>query len=82
MDNPNQHDDEGDERLAGDLLVGAEKIKEYLRSIGFPADPYYLKRSNKDWPIGSTGTGGKLVASKRRLRNHVKQIASGSSSAA
>ena len=26
MDNTNQHDD-GDERLAGDLLVGADKIR-------------------------------------------------------
>ena len=27
--NPTQHDD-GDERLAGDLLVGADKIRAYL----------------------------------------------------
>ena len=46
MDNTNQHVD-GDERLAGDLLVGADKIREFLVSLGVPektADPYYLKR--------------------------------------
>jgi hypothetical protein len=42
MDNTNQHVD-GDERLAGDLLVGADKIREFLVSLGVPektADPY------------------------------------------
>ena len=60
MDNTNQHDD-GDERLAGDLLVGADKIREFLVSLGVPektADPYYLKRSGNGWPIGSTAAGG------------------------
>jgi hypothetical protein len=77
MDDTNQHDD-GDERLAGDLLVGADAIRAYLVLLGMPegTDPYYLKRSG--WPIGNTASGGgKLIASKRRLSNHTARIARG-----
>jgi hypothetical protein len=63
-----QHNDDGDERLAGDLLVGADAIRAFLVYLGMPeeTDPYYLKRAGH-WPIGKTaGDGGQLVASKRR----------------
>ena len=80
--NPNQHD-EGDDRLAGDLLVGADAIRAYLVHLGMPkktADPYYLKRSG--WPIGNTANGGgKLIASKRRLSNHTSKISRGPTAA-
>jgi hypothetical protein len=84
MDNsPNQYD-EGDERAAGDLLVGAAAIRAFLVHLGMPegTDPYYLKRTG-DWPIGNTGAGGggKLIASKRRLARHTDKIARGSSAA-
>jgi hypothetical protein len=78
MDTTTQHDD-GDERLAGDLLVGADAIRAYLIFLGLPddtdvADVYYLKRSG--WPIGNTaGDSGKLIASKRRLARHTQKIA-------
>ena len=54
MDDTNQHLDDGDDRLAGDLLVGADAICAYLIFLGMPEegngpDPYYLKRSG--WPI-------------------------------
>ena len=67
MDDTNQHHDDGDDRLAGDLLVGADAICAYLIFLGMPDDTdaddvYYLKRSG--WPIGNTaGVGGKLIAS-------------------
>jgi hypothetical protein len=72
-----QHDD-GDE---GDLLVGAEAIRAYLISLGWPdPDPYYLKRSG--WPIGNTGgDGGKQIASKRRLSNHTSKLTRGPTAA-
>jgi hypothetical protein len=84
MDN-NQHD-EGDERLAGDLLVGAEAILNYLIFLGMPADTdvddvYYLKRTGR-WPIGNTaGDGGKLIASKRRLARHADKVTRGPTAA-
>ena len=73
-----------DERLAGDLLVGADAILNYLISLGIlPADAdvddvYYLKRTGR-WPIGNTAgdDGGKLIALKRRLARHVQKIAAG-----
>jgi hypothetical protein len=70
----NQHDD-GDDRLAGDLLVGAEAIKSYLVYLGMPADidVYYLKRAG--WPIGNTAPDGKIIASKRRLARHTQKLA-------
>jgi hypothetical protein len=76
--NPNQHD-EADDRLAGDLLVGADAICAYLIFLGMPndteaSDIYYLKRAG--WPIGNTaGDSGKLIASKRRLARHTQKIA-------
>ena len=79
--NPQQYD--GDERLAGDLLVGADAIRAFLMHLGMPesTDPYYLKRSGT-WPIGNTaGDGGKLIASKRRLTKHTDKIARGSAAA-
>ena len=75
----NQHEEGGDERLAGDLLVGAEAIRSFLVHLGMPesTDPYYLKRTG-NWPIGNTaGDGGKLIASKRRLARHTDNIARG-----
>jgi hypothetical protein len=59
------------------LLVGRDAIRDFLIHLGMPERtcPYYLKRSG--WPIGGTsgGTGGKLIASKRRLARHVHKIA-------
>jgi hypothetical protein len=82
---PNQHHDDGDEHLAGDVLVGADKIREFLVSLGVPeksADPYYLKRSGNGWPIGSTAAGGgRLIASRRRLSRHLDKIARGDTAA-
>jgi hypothetical protein len=78
--------DDWDERLAGgDLLVGADAIRSFLSYLGMAnADPYYLRRTGR-WPIGNTatgtGTGGKLVASKRRLTQHVGKITRGPSAA-
>ena len=37
MDTNHQHDD-GDERLAGDLLVGADAIRAYLIFLGMPEE--------------------------------------------
>ena len=75
----NHYDDEGEPHLAGDLLVGADKIRAFLVHLGLPEDTdvYYLKRAGR-WPIGKTGgEGGSLVASKRRLINHAKKITRG-----
>jgi hypothetical protein len=76
-DQPQQHDDE-DERLAGAFLVGADEIRGYLVSLGFPKkiDPYYLKKTG--WPIGNTGGngGGSLIATKPRLTRHAEKLAS------
>ena len=74
----NQPDD-GDQRPAGDLLVGANAIKTYLVDLGWPAttDVYYLRRSG--WPIGSTSAdGGKLVATNAKLAAHTRKLASAS----
>jgi hypothetical protein len=71
------------ERLAGDLLVGADAIRAYLVYLGMPegTDPYYLKRAGR-WPIGNTGgEGGKLIASKRRLTRHAEKITRGPTAA-
>jgi hypothetical protein len=77
----NQHQHDEDERLVGgDLLVGADAIRAFLIYLGMPkgTDPYYLKRTGR-WPIGNTGgEGGKLIASKRCLAHHTKEIARGS----
>jgi hypothetical protein len=72
--------DERDQRPADGLLVGAPAIKTYLvDDLGWPpkTDPYYLKR--RGWPIGSTSAdGGKLIATKDRLRRHTQKLASAS----
>jgi hypothetical protein len=64
----------------GDLLVGAEAIRDYLVELGLPAttkagDVYYLKRAQQ-WPIGkvSEGRSAKLIASKRRLMRHAEKL--------
>jgi hypothetical protein len=78
----NQHD-EGGEHPAGDLLVGADAIRDYLIFLGMPADTdiYYLRRAGR-WPIGKTsGDGGSLVASKRRLARHAEKITRGPTAA-
>jgi hypothetical protein len=69
-----QHD-EDDPQVAGDLLVGASAIRDYLVFLGMPddTDVYYLRRTGR-WPIGSDG-GGRLIASKRRLARHTQKIA-------
>jgi len=71
----------------GDLLVGAEAIRDYLVQLGLPdttkaGDIYYLKRAQQ-WPIGKVGEGrsAKLIASKRRLLRHADKISRGSSAA-
>lgn len=60
----------------GDLLIGADAIRAFLRILGMPksTDPYYLKRSG--WPIGNSSPrgGGKLMASKRRLIEHIDKL--------
>jgi hypothetical protein len=69
----NQSD--GDERLAGDLLVGAGSISAHLKHLGVPKpDAYYLRRTGR-WPIGKDGAN--LVASKRRLGRHADKITRG-----
>jgi hypothetical protein len=77
-------DDDGEppiEHLVGDLLVTAGPIEAYLKTRGIPKpNAYYFKRSG--WPIGSTGgTGGKLIASKRRLDHHIDKLTRGSAAA-
>jgi hypothetical protein len=79
--NPQHDDDDGaDTGRVGDLCVGADAIRDYLVLLGMPEDTdvYYLK-STGHWPIGKTaGTGGSLIASKRRLSRHVEKITRGS----
>jgi hypothetical protein len=64
-----------------DLLVGSAAIREFLLELGLRADPYYLRRSKQGWPIGRSvsdrGSGGKLVASRRRLRKYIEEITRG-----
>jgi hypothetical protein len=70
----NQHDEE-DERLAGDLLVGAARIAEHISVlIGEPVDEddvYYFRRAGK-WPIGKYGA--ELIASRKKLNRHAQKI--------
>jgi hypothetical protein len=69
---------EQDEIAGSDILVGARAIRAFLVHLGMPknVDPYYLKRIS--WPIGSTSdSGGKLIASKRRLSRYTQKIAAG-----
>jgi hypothetical protein len=77
-----QHEES--EAPAGDLLVGAGKIRAFLISLGMPesVDPYYLKK--RKWPIGKTagGQSASLVASKRRLARHAQKITAPKNTAA
>lgn len=74
--NPNQSMEPN--ALAGDLLVGADAIRDFLVFLGFPenVDPYYLRRAGQ-WPIGKTGLddGGSLIASKRQLTRYTQKLA-------
>jgi hypothetical protein len=74
--NQQQQHDEADERIAGDLVVGRTKIRDFLILLGMPesVDPYYLKRVG--WPIGKSGTAksASLIASKRRLTRYAQTI--------
>jgi hypothetical protein len=77
MDNTAHQQTDDDEHFAGDLLVGADAIRDYLIFLGMPADVdvYYLKRTRR-WPIGKTaGEGGSLIASRRRLARHAQKLA-------
>jgi hypothetical protein len=74
-------DDRWDERrVGGDLLVGADPIRTFLVYLGMPpdVDVYYLRRCGR-WPIGNSGggAGGRLVASKRRLIQHIEKLTRG-----
>ena len=78
METNSTQQDDGDAH-AGDLLVGAAAVRDFLIYLGMPKNvcPYYLKRSGH-WPIGNTaGTAGTIVASKRRLIRHVEKITRG-----
>jgi hypothetical protein len=70
-----QHDEV--DSVAGDLLVGRDKIRAFLISLGMPesVDPYYQKRVG--WPIGKSGAAksASLIASKRRLVRYAQKIA-------
>jgi hypothetical protein len=71
---------EGD-TTAGDLLVNAGPIAEYITSLGVPVEKeevYYLARAKK-WPIGKYGAY--LVASKTRLSRHAEKITRGPTAA-
>ena len=71
--------DGSEAHLAGDVLLGAKKIAKHIETIlGVPVDEddvYYAHRMKK-WPIGKYGA--LLIASKRRLTNHVEKITRGS----
>jgi hypothetical protein len=73
----NQHDD----GPAGDLLVGAKQIAEYITSLGIPTDEddvYYARRAKK-LPIGKYGA--ELIASKTKLNRHADKITRGPTAA-
>ena len=74
---PFDDDDEPVERLADDVLLGAKSIAEHITALGFPVnetDVYYLHRAKK-WPFNKYGVF--LIASKRRLSRHAKEILRG-----
>jgi hypothetical protein len=66
----------------GDLLVGYDAVHAFLVQLGMPkhVDLYYLRRTGR-WPIGNTRGdckgGGRLIASKQRLREYTGEIARG-----
>ena len=63
-------------------LVGFDAIQKYLAHLGMPADiDIYRLRREKLWPIGKTaGTGGSLIASKRRLARYAQKLTAPSKS--
>ena len=68
-----------------DLLVGSAAIRSFLLELGLPArtDPFYLRRTGR-WPIQNIAGknclgGGKLVASRRRLREYIDDLTRGPS---
>ena len=70
-------DDDEPERLVSDVLLGAKSIAGYITALGFPVneiDVYYLHRAKK-WPFNKYGFF--LIASKRRLTRHAKEILRG-----
>jgi hypothetical protein len=73
----NQPND-GDEVLAGDLLVGATRIARHISLlVGEPVDEddvYYFRKAGK-WPIGKLGA--ELISSKRTLNRHARKITAG-----
>jgi len=80
--NDDDDDDAGPERLASDVLLGAKSIAEYITALGFPIneiDVYYLHRAKK-WPFNKYGFF--LIASKRRLTRHAKEILRGTAAVA
>jgi hypothetical protein len=61
------------------VLLGAAKIAAHLTAIlGEPvdADDVYYARRMKKWPIGKYGA--LLIASRRRLNNHIEKMTRGS----
>ena len=82
METNSAQQDDGDDRLAGDLLVGAARIAEHLSVlVGEPVDRdkiYYFHRAGK-WPIGKHGA--ELIASKRKLARHADKITRGNTAA-
>jgi hypothetical protein len=74
--------DDDDAHLAGDVLLGAKKIAKHIETIlGVPVDEddvYYFNRARK-LPIGKYGAF--LIASKKRLNNHIEKMTRGSSAA-
>jgi hypothetical protein len=71
--------DGSEAHLVSDVLLGAAKIAAHLTAIlGEPIDSddvYYAHRMKK-WPIGKYGAF--LIASKKRLNNHIEKMTRGS----
>jgi hypothetical protein len=67
--------------FAGDVLQGAGEIRAYLRKRGMreTTNPYRLRKQG--WPIGSTGQGGSLFSTKRKLDRHIDKMTRGSTAA-
>jgi hypothetical protein len=78
----NQHQGDGAEERAADVLVGAAAIKRHLVGRGMPktTNPYRLKAQG--WPIGKvSGDSGSLIAMTGRLDRHLDKIARGPAAA-
>jgi hypothetical protein len=66
----------------GDVLLGAAKIAAHLTVVldePVDADDVYYAHRMRKWPIGKYGA--LLIASKRRLNNHVEKMTRGPSAA-